>query len=537
MARLDLDIAKVSPQFLEKEIRPFGLADFRQAGLPIVENPDPILRWISIKGEETYKIMERSEPAIFAAKQNRINTLLGAGSEVHAGPSGSPLAEELKEWTIAFLKRIPMFTTVQRKMLDAWWLGWRPLEMIWETDAVIAGRLSWGIVAINEQDPTEFRFTTDRDLAWIGPNGAFFANPIIFDRPEDSLKWLVCTSGSTANPYGEAVAQKLWLPWFMKNRFIQIMGQGMERSVGILKARKTSEFDADGKRPTIDEVKDEIRDILELLSANNILVERGWTLELISDVNFTDSLLAPLKYLDEHFTTSIIGQTLTTRAPDSGGSRAAAQVHRLGLLDFVKSDAKELGSWINDQIICPAILLNFPGDIAEDDLPKWRAKVLDPVDLEAAQRLFDMGAPLDGKHLAREAGVKILLEPGPDDLVLKKQAAPNPLSLMPGGFGNTGHLDEEEEPEEPEEKDPEEEEENRSRLAGLLGRSIVDVISGRPTPEYRQVPASVMPRANVVEATLDREVDKTVASSEAGNRRFVDELREAWLRTNPDPSE
>ena len=36
--------------------------------------------------------------------------------------------------------------------------------------------------------------------------------------------------------------------------------------------------------------------------------------------------------------------------------------------------------------------------------------------------------------------------------------------------------------------------------------------------------------------SCDREVDKTVAASEAGNRRFVDELREAWLRTNPDPS-
>ncbi|MEM9598629.1 MAG: hypothetical protein AAGD06_30465, partial [Acidobacteriota bacterium] len=76
-------------RLMTREVAPFGRDQLRFSGLPLVDNPDPVLAHLATRGEEEYRVMERSEPAVSSAKGQRVHTLLSAGSMVEAGPSGT----------------------------------------------------------------------------------------------------------------------------------------------------------------------------------------------------------------------------------------------------------------------------------------------------------------------------------------------------------------------------------------------------------------------------------------------------------------
>ena len=292
-------IGRLAKKRLQNEVVPFSDEVFQLGGIPIVDNPDPILRFMARQNEEFYRTMERSELAIYAAKQHRVSALLSEGSEVIEGPSGSKRALMLKDFTIQFLKRIPMWTTVQEKMLDAIYWGWRPLEVFWDFEMQFKGRRFWGINSIREKMPEDFRFTEDRILVFVGDQ--LGTNEFIaFDRPEDQYHWLICSAGSTNNPYGDALYKNVWLIWYIKNRFMQMWSQGMERSLGVLKAKEEFSFNSPDRAKSVGELATELQEITKRLSQNNILIERaGWTLDFITDIEFSEGWQHPLAYCDE----------------------------------------------------------------------------------------------------------------------------------------------------------------------------------------------------------------------------------------------
>lgn len=393
-------------------------------GIPMVDNPDPVLRYMANRDEEFYRTMERSELAIYSAKQHRTSALLSAGSEVVEGSSGSEKSIMLKNWTIQFLKGIKQWTTVQEKMLDAIYWGWRPMEVFWNFDMKFDGKTYWGVNRVSEKMPEDFRFTPERQLVYVG-NGIKQGEYIVFNRKEDAYHWLICTAGSTNNPYGDALYKNIWLIWYIKNRFMQMWSQGMERSLGVLKAKEEFSFNSPDRSKSVSELATELQEITQKLSQNNILIERaGWTLDFLTDIDFSEGWQHPLAYCDEQITLAITGQTMTMRI-GSSGSRSAAQVHRQALMDFAKRDAKQLESWVNDGLVLKAIELNF-GVVSDEDMPRWRTNISNPIDIENSERLYQMGAPIDGRRLAHAVGVPIVTDPGPDDLVLQQ---PSPLEI------------------------------------------------------------------------------------------------------------
>jgi phage gp29-like protein len=64
------------------------------------------------------------------------------------------------------------------------------------------------------------------------------------------------------------------------------------------------------------------------------------------------------EYLDRQVSKAILGQTLTTEMPRSGGSRAAAQVHDAVRRDILASDARRLGETLTRDLVKPLIDLN-----------------------------------------------------------------------------------------------------------------------------------------------------------------------------------
>lgn len=425
------------PRHLANEVAPFSVEQLRYGGGAWVENPDPVLRTLAKVGDESqWRIMERSEPVISSSKALRVNTLLAAGFQVVEGESGSPRAVELRRWTEAFIRRIPHWKTVLRKCLDAVYWGWRPLEVIWSFDWVYEGRTYWGVQRIYDRLPEYFRFTPERHLIWVGP-GISQPEWITFDRPEDELKWLICTHGSTDNPYGEALFRDIWLLWFIKSRFQEMWSRGMGRSLGLIKAHLNHDFaSAVGSTAerTIPELAAELRDVIAQLNNANVLIEKeGWELDFSSDIRFSEGWRHPLEYCDELLRIAIAGQTLAQKIGNVG-SRAAAETQRKGLIDYGRGDGAELEGWINDGLLHPAVYVNH-GEVAPEDMPRFESRLGKEADLDAAKALFAMGAPIDGQELASQHGVPIVLEPQGDDLVLQKPA--EGFSTSEPGFGGT----------------------------------------------------------------------------------------------------
>ena len=510
------EMTKTKPNLLAKEIRPFGDVGMQVAGIKLLNNPDPVLQYLAFKDEELWRTMERSEMAIFNAKQHRIATTVSAGSVVEPGDSGSPRAEELKDFTVAFLKRIPNWTTVQAKMLEAIFWGWRPMEVLWDFNFDHKGTTYWGVKTVREHMPELFKFTEDRDLAYVG-NG--MDQPVIFNKPQDRFRWMVCTANSTAVPYGEALLKNLWLAYYVKSRFTQMWAQGMERSLGVVKAVQQQALEGD--QTSMAQIKRELSGVLDLLSANNVLVQKaGWILELVSDVEFSEAWQHPLEYLDKQMTLGITAETLTMSVDKAGGSRALGNTQRESLTDLAKMDAKQEEGWVNDQLIRPALELNF-GTIAEEDIPKWKSKVHSKLEVETVEAAFQWGAPIDGNKTMKELGVPINTDPQEGDLILQKTETPSPFgmptSLPPGGAG------------------------------GLPGESSQDPNSEQAEEE---VPAArVMIRAatestirtgtlatSKVEDVVQDGLDEIVQDAKTPAQKFVDALTRSWFAENPDPS-
>lgn len=119
------------------------------------------------------------------------------------------------------------------------------------------------------------------------------------------------------------------------------------------------------------------------------------------------------------------GESLSSSmGSDQTSNRASAETGMKGTQSYAKRDGQILQWIINDGLIAPYVRLNW-GDVNDDELPKFRSRLVTRIDLTAARTLFDMGARLDGVPLANSAGVKLIVGEGAkDQVILERQASP-----------------------------------------------------------------------------------------------------------------
>lgn len=429
---------------LRREVVPFSRHDLMHIGgsVAVVANPDPVLRYLVTKGEEEWRNMERADYAVKSGKEKRKHHLLSHGTEIVAAGS-TPAAKMLHEFAIRNHKEINRLPMVNDLMMDAIFWGWRPFEVLWRP-ILWKGQTRWFQCEVHEKMPEDFAFTVDRDLVYQARLGEHKVLNTLADR----YKWLVCTAGSTDNPYGNALYRAVWMLYYLKQRFMEMWSSGIQRSTGVVRAKQagsglgTAIFSgqpasqneaAPGTPKNTMEIIDEVRRALADLVETGVLVERaGWLVEFLTDVNASEAWRHPLDYCDQGIELILTGQTLTSKIGDVG-SKAATETHRDVLLTYSQSDGKLLESWHNDGLLASAIELNF-GEVDPDDVPKFRCKISKQVSLERARQLFDMGAPLDGRRLAEEAGVPIIVEGDEDTPLILEKTQPmqvDPLTGMP----------------------------------------------------------------------------------------------------------
>lgn len=413
---------------------------FRSGNVEILRNPDPILRYFSVRGDEShYRSMERSNDALAAAKEHRVSVLVGPGTKLCVGSAKNETANRNYDFILSALKGIYGWSTFIEKLDDANFWGWRPLEIVWRNDFIWDGVPRWAPKRIKEKDPWKYAITVDGFLA-KKPGAGENAYRIV-NKGMAKYQWLIATGGSNATPYGEAWYQNAHLIVFAKEKFLQMFVQGMERSMGIIKVTENpmapQSANVDDSVEGMERIVEEVRGIVDTLAQNNILIQRGrLAVELLSNVSFADGWKTALDYLDKCITLLIIGENLSMYV-GAKGSHAAADAQIQGVLkQYVRRDAATCRGVINDQLIRYMLEVNF-GPQKPDEMPKVEFEVDQEVNLEAARFLFESGATLDVASIGRKFGVPVVKEGDPEAhgaIHLKKQ---DPPPVDTGGFGGT----------------------------------------------------------------------------------------------------
>jgi len=415
------------PVVIDNDIAPFHDSEATtMLGIPLVENPDPILKYLAMSDESTYRMMVRAEPVLYSEIGKRTDTLLSPGWVVQPGPSESENALKLQRFASKFIRQIRKFHTVMEEMLQARYWGWRPMFRSWRTDLTFDGQPAWFVSEIREKRPEQFRFTVDGDLAYIGRDR--FADPTILKTKYGARTdwfWWTLTSGSTDNPYGAAILRDLWLIWFIKSRYTEAWSTGMFRSMGILKASESLEgVDKVTGEPgassgkTFDEAQAELLEVVDHLNANNILIQKdGWIIDFLNNVSFSEGWREPLLYSDNMMAMAISTEPHSMRSGQIG-SRAALETTRKSLIDRAKSD----GKWLEDEIdgmLELGINLNF-GAQPDEDMPGFRMQLGKRAEMEEIMQVANLGAPVDLRAVSQQRHIPLVLE-SPDQKVVAER--------------------------------------------------------------------------------------------------------------------
>lgn len=411
-----ISVPKSERKFLTKEISLLSPSQTMNIGRKkaLVSNSDPVLTYLAMQNESAYRIMERNNSAVGSSRGRRDTNLLSEGSSIVLGSSGSKGARLLRDFTIAFFKNIHMWPSVEKLIMDAMYVGWRPMEKIYESNFRFRRSNYWVPKYFREKNQENFKFTQDRDLARINPLTGDYE---IYDTDVDKLKWLTPAYGSTNDPYGKGVYQGVWLTHFARDSFFEMFTQGMQRSMGMMKLKQALGImndtvpvsDSSNPAEVMNSITGELQQILNVLNSHNVLIERsGWTIDFLTNVTFADGWIKALDYIDRQISLMVATENLSWQDTKNGSRSNAVVGARSGDKTAVQ-DARTKDSWITDLIIRPTLELNF-GEIDPADLPHSISHVRMPMDGNVIKLFSDMGVDLDGDEIARRFYLPIATE-------------------------------------------------------------------------------------------------------------------------------
>lgn len=322
-----------------------------------LENPDPVLLTESNgKGLKLYDEVDR-DPHAGAVLQTRYLSVVGKEWEILPGGSND---DERSKMIAKFVKDVLLdvnFNQVRQEILQAILYGYYPAEILWvvKNGKVVPGK-------IVGKHPRRFSFTMNRELRLLTPS-----NMVEGEKVPDR-KFIVFSYGSSDNPYGKGIGQKLWWPvWFKKHgiKFWLIFLEkfGMPTAIGKYpsgtgKKQQQMLLEAIDALQTETGVKIPDSMAIELLEAKR---SGKVTYETICD------------YMDCQISKAVLGQTLTTEVK-GGGSYAASQTHNDVREDILKADADLLCECLNATLIPWIVDYNWAG---VTDYPKCWIRVKD----------------------------------------------------------------------------------------------------------------------------------------------------------------
>ncbi|MBW1778635.1 MAG: DUF935 family protein [Deltaproteobacteria bacterium] len=376
-----------------------------------LENPDPTLRTEAAgKGLKLYDEVDR-DPHAGSVLQTRYLAVVGKEWEVLPADD-SARAKEIADAVKEILAGTN-FDQFRQEILQAILYGFYTAEVLWEVrdNLLVPGK-------IRAKHPRRFAFDYDRNLRLLTPQSMIDGEPV------PDKKFIVFTYGSSDNPYGRGLGQKLWWPvWFKKHgiKFWLVFLEkfGMPTTVGKYppgtpKEQQQALLDAIEAIHTETGVKIPDTMAIDLLEATR---SGKVTYETLCD------------YMDRQISKAVLGQTLTTEVKGEG-SYAASKTHDAVRGDILKADADLLCECLNETLVKWIVDLNFAGA----GYPQMWIRTDEEKDLKPlAERdkilAVDIGLPMTKRYFYETYAVG---EPEEgEELVEGRKSAPGPDAAPP----------------------------------------------------------------------------------------------------------
>jgi len=301
--------------------------------------------------------------------------------------NGDERSREIAEFTVHAIQGITEFRDDLRELLDAICYGFSVSELIW---GIRTAKKMRGLVIerIMSRDQRRFRFSWKNELM-LDQTGT----RVTFAKaPQD--KFVVHSYNKEFEiPYGWGEARyAYWYYFFAKNglKFWSLFTEKYasptvvgKHPPGINKAEQDALLHALTALQNDQAIRIPDNIVVELLEA-----QRSGSLDCYQ--NF-------IRYLENSISKAILGGTLTS---DEGihGTRAQAEVHEEGRLEFTRSDCESLAGTIKSQIIAPLVRYNY----GDEDLPNCtfddekQENLL--VRAQTDEILVKLGVPLSRKY-------------------------------------------------------------------------------------------------------------------------------------------
>lgn len=328
--------------------------------------------------------------------------------------------EDVSEQVVEAVEKLvmqPMFADAVDDLLDGIAKGYSCVETIWNTD----NPEIWMPSEYIHRDPRFFMFDRDtgndiliRDEAH--PEGKPIPRyAMMVHRPK--LKTGILSRSGLARLVSWCFMLKSFTlqDW---SAFLEVFGMPL----------RVGKYD-DQAGP--DEKRTLLRAVRDLGSDAAAIIPQGMDVEFIEAKGGQGNAVfgAMTDYLDKQISKAVLGQTMTT---DDGSSLAQAKVHSDVKLDITKSDARQLASTLNRDLIAPFVAINFGADAA---IPVLSYPVDDPEDIktlsEALSKLVPAGLKVSMSDVRKRIGFGA---PAEDEEIM---TPPLPASV-PVAPANTG---------------------------------------------------------------------------------------------------
>jgi phage gp29-like protein len=354
-----------------------------------LENPDPTLRTESQgKGLKLYDEVDR-DPHAGAVLQTRSLSVISKEWDVLPGeePSskGRPATVTRAQKIADFVKQTLLnnnFDQFRQELLQAVLYGFYVGEVMWEVrdGAIVPGR-------VRAKHPRRFSFTMDRELRLLTSQNMIDGEPV------PDRKFIRFTYGSSDNPYGKGLGQKLWWPvWFKKNGIkfwlVFLEKYGMPTAIGKYEPGTEPE-----QQQALLDAIDAIQNETAVKIPNTMAIE---LLEATRAGKVTYESLC--EYMDKQISKAVLGQTASTEGtPGKLGKEEAQEETRQ---DILVADAGLLDECLNGSIVRWIVDFNFTGVTA---YPKIQTRTEAEKDLKPlAERdkvlAHDIGVPIGKRY-------------------------------------------------------------------------------------------------------------------------------------------
>ena len=308
----------------------------------LLENPDPTLRSEARgKGLKLYDEVDRDAHA-GSVLQTRYLAVTGKEWEMLPGED-TPRGREIAQSVADALKGCN-FLQASMELLQAILYGYSVAEVMWDTrDGKVVPKKLYC------KHSRRFRFGVDRSPRLLTRQNSITGEEI----PE--RKFVVFSYGSSDNPYGKGLGQKLWWPvWFKKHGikfwliFLDKFGQ--PTPVGKYKP---------GALP------EQKRTLLEAIEAihteTGVTIPEDMAIDLLESSRSGRATYETLcDYMDRQCSKAVLGQTLTTEVGKTG-SYAASQTHGEVRQDILEADASLFCECLNSTLIRWIVDFNYWG--------------------------------------------------------------------------------------------------------------------------------------------------------------------------------